>query len=120
MNNWLETSLDKGITEQQFWEMTIGELTRAFKSLQRVEKQRAREKAIFDYNLADMIGRSIGRFYASSNKMPDISEVYPSLFDSKEIQEKRQEKQAELSALRFKQFAQSFNKRFHKEAAKEE
>lgn len=120
MDRWLDSALDYGITEQQFWEMTIGELTRAFKSLQRVEKQRAREKAIFDYNLADMVGRSMARLYSSTATMPDISEIYPSLFDSVEIQQQRQAKQAELSALRFKQFAQSFNKRFHKEAAKEE
>lgn len=112
--------MDFGISEQQFWEMTIGELTRAFQSIKRVEKRKAKEQAIFDYNLADTIGRSIGRYFASSNKLPPIHEVYPTLFDSEEVLRKQQEKQAELSALRFKQFAQSFNKRFHKEAAKEE
>lgn len=100
--------------------MTIAELKRVFASISRVEKRKAREQAIFDYNLADVIGRSIGRYFASSNKMPEISEVYPTLFDSAEILQKRQEKQAELSALRFKQFAQAHNKKYHKEAAKTE
>jgi hypothetical protein len=50
--------------------------------------------------------------------MPEIAEAYPTLFDTKEIQEKKAEKQAELSALRFKQFATSFNKKFNKEEAK--
>lgn len=98
--------------------MTIGELTRAFKSIERVETRKAREKAIFDYNLADLVGKSIGRYYASSNKMPALYEIYPTLFDSEEIIQKRQEKQAELSALRFKQFAQAHNDKFNKEAAK--
>ena len=51
--------------------------------------------------------------------MPDISEAYPSLFDSKEIQEIKQEKKQQLSAIRFKQFANAFNKHF-KEAANNE
>ena len=46
--------------------------------------------------------------------MPDISEVYPTLFDSKEIEEKKQENKNKLSALRFKQFADSFNSKFKK------
>lgn len=69
--------------------------------------------------LADLIGKSISRIYNSANKFPDISEEYPSLFDSIEIQEKKQERKDELSALRFKLFAESFNKKFdEKEEAK--
>lgn len=50
--------------------------------------------------------------------MPEISEVYPTLFDSKQLEKKRAEQKAELSALRFKQFAKAYNKKY-KEAAKE-
>ena len=101
-----------GITEQDFWNMTIAELTRAMQSKNRIRKQQAQEKASLDYILADLIGRSIGRIYSSSTTIPAISEVYPSLFDSKEIEEKKVAKQMELSALRFKQFAESHNKKF--------
>ena len=83
-----------------------------------MEKIRAQEKATFDYNLADLIGRSVSRIYNSSNHMPDISEVYPTLFDSEQVQRSKQEKKAELSALRFKQFAESFNKTFIEEGKK--
>ena len=113
----MEVSLDFGLTEQQFWEMTLAELERAINSKRRVEKARLQEKASFDYILADLIGRSFARTQSSANHMPDIGEVYPTLFDSKEIQEKKEEKQVELSALRFKLFAKSYNDRF-KEAAK--
>jgi hypothetical protein len=113
----LEVALDFGFTEQQFWEMTLGELERALNSKRRVEKARLQEKASFDYILADLIGRSIARMQSSANNMPEISEVYPTLFDSKEIQEKRAERQAELSALRFKLFAQSYNEKFKREEA---
>lgn len=99
--------------------MTIAELTRLIESKKRVEKQRLQNKAHFDYTLADLIGRSVARIYNSSNNMPDITEVYPTLFDTAEIQEQKAAKKVELSALRFKQFANAYNEKF-KEAANNE
>ena len=113
----MEKALDSGISEEEFWNMTLAELDRAMASKRRMIKAQAQEKASFDYILADLIGKSVARIYSSGNTMPEISEVYPSLFDSQEIQQKKQEKKAELSALRFKLFAKSYNDRF-KEAAK--
>ena len=92
--------------------MTIAELIRLSDSKKRIWEREAREKASFNYTLADLIGRSIARIHSSSNKMPTIAEVYPTLFDAAEAEEKIQEKKDELSALRFKQFANSFNKKF--------
>ena len=98
--------------------MTLGELERAVESKKRIQKVQAQEQASYNYILADLIGQSIARIYSSSAKMPDIGEVYPSLFDSQEIQEQKSAKKAELSALRFKQFAESYNKKL-KGGAKE-
>lgn len=92
--------------------MTVGEVQRAISSRNRVVRNEAREKASYDYILADMIGKSVSRIYSSSNKMPEISEIYPSLFDSKEVEEQRAVRKAELSALRFKQYADFHNKKF--------
>ena len=114
---WLENCLDFGITEHEFWNMTLAELERAITSKRRVEKLRAQEKASFDYILADLIGRSVARTQSSANHMPDIGEVYPTLFDSEEVKQKKQEKKVELSALRFKLFANAYNDKFKKEAA---
>lgn len=96
--------------------MTIAEIDRAITSKVRVEQKRAQEKAANDYILADLIGRSVARIYSSSAKMPDIATVYPSLFDSEELKEKRKQKQAELSVIRFKQFAQTHNDKYNKGA----
>lgn len=95
--------------------MTIAELIRFADSKQRVMKQQAQEKATYDYILADLIGQSIGRLYSSSANLPDISEVYPTLFDSQQVEEKKQKQRDELSALRFKQFAKSFNENYKQE-----
>ena len=92
--------------------MTIAELKRAIEAKKRSQKREAEEKASYDYILADLIGRSIARIYNSSAKMPDIATVYPSLFNTQEIEEQRAAKQAELSILRFKQFANFHNQKY--------
>lgn len=89
--------------------MTLAEIFRTVESKQRVRLAEAREQAARDYILADLMGESVSRCYSASNKMREIYEVYPHLFDSKEIQEERQSRQDELSALNFIQFAKHFN-----------
>lgn len=118
MYKWLENALDCGIAEKDFWEMTLAELFRLMESKRRIQKMQSQEKASFDYILADLIGRSIARVYNSANQMPEINEVYPTLFNSKEIEEQKQVKRDELSALRFQLFAKSYNKKFKKEEVK--
>lgn len=112
MYKWLDVALDYGIIEDRFWNMTIAEINREIESKQRQQRVEAKEKASFDYILADLIGRSIARIHSSVNKFPSIAETYPSLFVAEEIEAQQQQKKDELSVLRFKQFAQAFNKRF--------
>lgn len=98
--------------------MTLAEVDRATKSKIRMMEIEDKKKASFDYILADLVGKSISRIYSSSSKMPSLSEAYPSLFAKEEEEETIQQKKNELSALRFKQFANSYNNRFNKEVAK--
>ncbi len=104
--------MDSGIKERDFWDMTLAEVKREIESKIRVKKVEEQEKASFDYILADLIGRSIARSFSASNKFPEIYEIYPTLFDSQQLQEKKQEAKADISALRFMQFAQAYNKKF--------
>ena len=108
--------MDIGITERDFWEMTFAELERAIESYTRREKRLAQERASYDYILGDLIGRSVARVHSSANTYPDISEAYPTLFSNKEIQEQKAIKKAELSALRFRLFAEAHNKKQRGEA----
>lgn len=112
--SWLETALDYGINEFDFWNMTPAELARAVKSKKRMEKIKAQEQASMDYILADLIGRSVGRIYASTTTLPELHQAYPNLFDSKEVEEVKAVKKAEISALRFKLFAQAHNDKLKK------
>lgn len=98
--------------------MTLAEVNRVANSKIRMIKIEDQKKASFDYILADLIGRSVSRIYSSSSKMPTLSEAYPSLFSKEEEVKTVQQKKNELSALRFKQFANSYNNKFNKEVAK--
>lgn len=99
--------------------MTIAELIRLVDSKKRTQLEAAKERAIYDYTLADLVGRSIGRLYSSANKYPTIADAYPSLFTTEEVDNILVEKKDTLSALRFKQFAQAYNDK-NKEAANSE
>lgn len=94
--------------------MTIAELVRAVESKQRVKKQELKEKAVFDYNLANLVGVSISRVYSKSNKYPSIEEAYPTLFSNEEIEQAKEQQKMEQSVINFRNFADSFNTRFNK------
>lgn len=111
MYGWLDNALDVGISEHEFWHMTLAELERAMRSKARQKKREQQERASFDYVLADLIGRSVARLYNSSNKLPELAEAYPQLFDAKEAEERRAQQRAELSAIRFRLFAEAHNKK---------
>jgi hypothetical protein len=108
----LNNALDYGITETDFWNMTFAELDRLVASKKRMEKFRAQERATYDYILASLIGRAFSAGMDSKAQFPEIHEVYPSLFDPKEREEQKQEQRNQLSALRFKQFAKSYNQKY--------
>jgi hypothetical protein len=97
--------------------MSIAEVDRYMKTQDKLMKVRYQEKASYDYILANLIVKGIGITLGSKETYPTIEEAYPSIFD--DVKEKQrakiEEKKMELSALRFKQFAQSYNSRRNKE-----
>lgn len=114
INNMLDAALDWGLTEFSFWEMTIDEIQRAIHSKQRVRKYEAKEKAYFDYTLANLITKGVSKVLGDKNAYPKLEEAYPQLFeeDVAEHQAQIEEQKMNLSALRFTQFVNSFNKRY--------
>ena len=94
--------------------MTIAELERAIKSKNRIIISQAKEKAAYDYMLANLIGLNVMRSMSNSIEMPTLQEAYSFLFNDEndKAKEERQQKITELSTLRFKQFAKSYNDRY--------
>ena len=116
----LNNALDYGITEFDFWSMTFAELERVVASRKRVDRQRVQEIATLNHIHAALVGRAFGAAMDNKNDYPTLHEAYPNLFEDVEaIQKKKEEKQElinQLSIIRFKQFAQSYNKRFEEVA----
>lgn len=77
-------------------------------------KIETQERASFDYIQANLIIKGISIVLGSKESFPQINTVYPGLFDDiqKEQEEKIKQQKDNLSALRFKQFAQSYNSKF--------
>lgn len=109
----LKTSLDAGIRELDFWEMTPGEVVRAIESNNRLAKIEAQERATFNYIMAELIVKGFSIVMSGKGTFPKVEEVYPAIFDDviKEQEEKIQKQKDDVSTLRFMQFAQSYNKR---------
>lgn len=108
----LNNALDLGITEHEFWDMTLAELNRLTESRVRQQKMKAKERATFDYIHAQLIGRAFACNMTSEATFPPIEEAYPSLFLDQEKINKQHEQQQSLSALRFMQFAESVNRKY--------
>lgn len=111
----LDNALDIGISEHDFWDMTLAELNRLTNSKIRQHKVEAKERATFDYIHAQLIGRAFAANMSSEATFPTIEDAYPSLFLDQEKIQKKHEQQQSLSALRFIQFAESFNRKFDTE-----
>lgn len=100
--------------------MTPAEIVRAIESKNRVVKRQAQERASFDYILANLICKGVSITLGSKESFPRITEAYPGLFDAeaKAKEEEIKQHKMDLSALRFKQFAQSYNMNYQKGGAK--
>ena len=75
----LPLALDIGIPERAFWEMTFGEVTRAVESYNRRKQAADKERAAWDYRMAELIGASVSRLFGG--KYPAVHEAYPGLFE---------------------------------------
>jgi hypothetical protein len=106
--------LDYGISEFDFWNMTLREIENHIKSRLRVRKIEAQEKATYDYIQATLILKGVGIALGSKEEFPTVEQAYPGIFEDivEKKQDEIQQKKDELSALRFRQFAQSYNKKF--------
>lgn len=110
----MDKVLDYGIAEADFWMMTIREVENAIRSKERVRKVQSQEKAAFDYIQATLIIKGVGIALGSKQDFPTIEQTYPGIFEDvvQQKEEEIQKRKDELSALRFRQFAQSYNKKW--------
>lgn len=85
----LPIALQCGISIFEYWDMTYGEITLTIKAFNDSTVNKLKEKAIMDYQLANMIGLSVARLMDKNAKYPKIEELYPSLFEVENTQPKQ-------------------------------
>lgn len=103
--------------------MTPAEVGRAIQSRNRVRRIEAQERASYDYILANLITKGVSVVLGDKQPYPNIREAYPGLFDDSAFADKEEEikqQKMNLSALRFKQFAQSYNENFKNKGGAQE
>ena len=124
LTDFLKGCMRKGINEDTFWSSTYGELMRQIESIKDSEMDESRQKAFFDYRLANLIGISIGRLMSKEVEFPDIEKIYPELFsDEKTIEERRkaeEKRKAQQIRARLLEYASWHNNKMQKRKLKEE
>lgn len=97
--------------------MTIAEVDRAVQSANRLIKREAQDKAGYDYILANLIVKGVSILLGEKTTMPSLEDVYGDVVRDVKATEAQQDKvnqqKTELSSLRFKQFAEAYNKAFN-------
>lgn len=98
-----------GLSEKEFWDMTLAEVERYLSVYAEKEKIRQRNQAAFDYTLAALIGSYITRALGGKHKIPSIDKMYPTLFDDEEIKQAEESHRIQIMSERFRQFANTHN-----------
>ena len=120
VNELLDTALIIGLSELDFWDMTIAEVSRAITAYNKRRHIEEQQHAAYDYKLASLLTSNISVLLTGKGSMPTLYEAYPDIFEDiiESQREEMEQKKKELSVLRFKQFAQSYNDRFNRGGAK--
>jgi hypothetical protein len=100
----LQPSINLGLEEDKFWDMTLAEVDRFITGA----TWRMKTKAQYDYALASVIGCYSARVVSEKVEIPSIEEVYPHLFD-KVVEEKPQEDLTTKSVNNFLAAAMKIN-----------
>lgn len=102
----LQPSINLGLSESDFWEMTVAEVERYLDGA----LWRMRTKAQYDYSLANLIGVSIARVISKDVSFPAIEEVYSNLFERKEEEKPIEQDLTQKSVNNFLAAAMAINK----------
>ena len=90
---------------------TIKEAKRIMEGIVKYNQNRQKEKAYFDYMLANEISIAVGRCFSKDVTMPELEEFYPNIFDAEEVKRRKQRQMQE----RFMAAAAMLNNSFNEE-----
>lgn len=113
MEKLLTVSLDSGLSEERFWDMSVAELRRHLEAWNRREKRLLQKEARETYTLASLIGAAVSRVLSGSD-FPTLENVFPGLFEDEDKpveKEPAMDPATAVSVARFMNFAIAFNKK---------
>ena len=95
----------------QFYDYTYGEVISLLKAQGERQIERNKEKAIFTYKLADLIGVAVAALFDKKNVFPPIEKVFPGMFEDEpqDVEKTRRKKEMELYKAKFLDFAYRHN-----------
>lgn len=110
------TALDCGVSPCEFWEYSPGEVTDIIESFVRKEKNRTKEKLMYNYQLATYIKLFVGSLLSKDIEVPELYDMYPEIFkdERKSIEKEKIEKELKLHKERMRQFAIRHNQNRYK------
>ena len=84
------SSLDIGMTPDEYCKSTVGEVRDRIESYHRQQTAMVKQRAVMDYRMAALVSA------ACAGKMPPIHEAYPGMFDPPPIGQDWREAKARL------------------------
>ncbi len=76
-NDMLIQCLSIGLSRQEFYNSTLKEVTQYVEAYKKQQDNKLQEQAYFDWQLANLIGISVGRLLSKETKFPKLEEAYP-------------------------------------------
>lgn len=87
-----EPAIKAGIPANVYWNLTFKELMLELVALESRRKRELKEKAMFDYNLANAMGIA----FNNPQKMPPAEKLYPMLADDEQQVAEQEEKPKDI------------------------
>lgn len=112
MVNLRKLCMIAGVSERDFWDMTVGEALRVIETF----KEQRRDRAYFAYTQAMTTGIYVASMF-SKRQPPKLHDIYPDLFP--EGEEAEEQAKTEASKAAFLKFAYAFNQRYGKNGDRE-
>lgn len=82
----LKRAIQFNINYFQFWEMSVKEITLVIEAMQEKTEFEAKQKLMFDYNLAQDIAICVLN-KMNGSRVPSLTEMYPGIFQELEEEE---------------------------------
>lgn len=129
MDKLLQQCMEIGMSEKEFMNSTLKQVTRYAQSYQVREKNKLEQQAMMDYTLASLFRISVASCLAKGVEYPSLVQAYPFLKETSKTTEQddtigadgmtAEEREIEFNRLKMMEWAEAMNKKRKKQEAKE-